>query len=116
MKCRFFDAAADYLEHREALAEVFVLIDSRHEPQAIDVNFVNWLMEIDVPFSLVFTKTDKIKKGRLSSNQALFRERLGHGLPPDLPIFNTSTLKREGRADILRRIGGRLDALGFARG
>lgn len=69
---RFNDFVAAYLEFREGLQHVFVLIDSRLEPQAIDIELVNWLVGVNQPFSLVFTKTDKVKKGKLAANQQLF--------------------------------------------
>ncbi len=72
----FNDFVADYLDYREGLTHTFVLIDSRHEPQQIDVDFVTWLVEKGIPFSLVFTKTDKIKKGKLAANEELFLESL----------------------------------------
>jgi GTP-binding protein len=68
----FNDFVADYLEYREGLTHTFVLIDSRHEPQQIDVDFVTWLVEKGTPFSLVFTKTDKAKKGKLTANRGAF--------------------------------------------
>jgi GTP-binding protein len=52
----------DYLLKRKNLLTVFVLVDSRLEPQKIDLEFINWLGEKQVPFSIVFTKSDKLKK------------------------------------------------------
>ena len=55
----------DYILEREQLTNLFVLIDCRHEPQKIDLEFMEWLGENEIPFSLIFTKIDKISKGRL---------------------------------------------------
>ena len=63
-KARFNEAAADYLEHRPNLCLVFALIDSGLAPQAIDLEFVEWLVRHAVPFVLVFTKTDKVPPPR----------------------------------------------------
>ncbi len=56
----------NYIQNRETLQNTFVLIDSRLEPQANDVDFVNWIGKKQLPFSLVFTKIDKISKGAVS--------------------------------------------------
>ena len=104
---RFNDFVADYLEFREGLTHVFVLIDSRLEPQKLDIEFVTWLVEKQVPFSLVFTKSDKSKPGRVKANRELFLETLAepvHGTPP---TFITSAKTGEGRMDILKAIGER---------
>ena len=58
----------DYLVDRTNLIELFVLIDIRHEPQKIDLNFIEWLYEIEIPFSLIFTKADKLSKNKVVSN------------------------------------------------
>ena len=55
----------DYILEREQLTNLFVLIDCRHEPQKIDLEFMEWLGENEIPFSLIFTKIDKICIGRL---------------------------------------------------
>lgn len=103
---RFNDFVADYLEFREGLRHVFVLIDSRHEPQRIDLDFVSWLVEKGVPFSLVFTKADKVKPGRLAENQRLFLEALAEfaeGIPP---VHATSAEAKTGRLELLGAIRG----------
>ncbi len=58
----------DYILEREQLTNLFVLIDCRHEPQKIDLEFMEWLGENGIPFSLIFTKIDKISRGRLQEN------------------------------------------------
>ena len=102
---RFNDFVADYLEYREGLTHVFVLIDSRHEPQQIDIHFVTWLVECEVPFSLVFTKSDKSKPGRIKANHDLFLEALAEYVDGEPPTFITSSKNSDGRLDVLRAIG-----------
>ncbi|MDF2377021.1 MAG: ribosome biogenesis GTP-binding protein YihA/YsxC [Verrucomicrobiales bacterium] len=102
---RFNDFVADYLEFREGLTHVLVLIDCRLEPQKIDVDFVTWLVECGVPFSLVFTKSDKLKPGRIKANQQLFLEALAEYVDGVPPLFTTSAKSSDGRLDVLRSIG-----------
>jgi len=102
---RFNDFVADYLEFREGLTHVFVLIDSRLEPQKLDIEFVTWLVEKQVPFSLVFTKSDKSKPGRVKANRELFLETLAEYVDGTPPTFITSAKTGEGRMDILKAIG-----------
>lgn len=102
---RFNDFVADYLEFREGLTHVLVLIDCRLEPQKIDIDFVTWLVECGVPFSLVFTKSDKLKPGRIKANQQLFLEALAEYVDGVPPLFTTSAKSSDGRLDVLRSIG-----------
>lgn len=102
---RFNDFVADYLEFREGLTHVLVLIDCRLEPQKIDLDFVTWLVECGVPFSLVFTKSDKLKPGRVKANQTLFLEALAEFVEGVPPIFTTSAKSSDGRLELLRAIG-----------
>ncbi len=102
---RFNDFVADYLEFREGLRHVFVLIDCRLEPQNIDIDFVTWLVEKEVPFSLVFTKSDKLKKGRIKANQEHFIDTLGEYVEGAPPMFVTSAKNNDGRLDLVRWIG-----------
>lgn len=96
---------AEYLTLREGLSCVFVLIDSRHSPQQLDVEFVKWLMEVGVPFVLVFTKVDKLKASKVAKNMELFGEAMSEwcdGLPR---MFTSSAEKGDGRKDLLGFIG-----------
>jgi len=102
---RFNDFVADYLEFRKGLQHVFVLIDSRLPPQKMDIDFLTWLVEKEVPFSLVFTKTDKTKKGQLQTNLTLFLETLGDYVEGVPPFFLTSAKDKKGRQDLIRRLG-----------
>lgn len=91
----------DYLRKRETLAHVFVLIDSRHKPQPIDLQFVNQLGEWQIPFSLVFTKSDKESQKEVSQHvKAFLQAMLEHWqfLPRH---FVTSAVKKTGRRQLL---------------
>jgi GTP-binding protein len=101
---RFNDFVADYLEFREGLTHVFVLIDSRHEPQKIDIDFVTWLVEKAVPFSLIFTKSDKLKPSKVAANRDLFLTTLSEYVDGQPPTFITSVKDKTGRMDVLSAI------------
>lgn len=101
---RFNDFVADYLEFREGLSHVFVLIDSRHEPQKIDIDFVTWLVEKAVPFSLIFTKSDKLKPSKIAANRDLFLTTLSEYVDGQPPTFITSVKDKTGRMDVLSAI------------
>ncbi|MEC5126783.1 ribosome biogenesis GTP-binding protein YihA/YsxC [Verrucomicrobiales bacterium BCK34] len=105
---RFNDFVADYLESREELSHVFVLIDSRHSPMKNDLDFVSWLVEVGVPFSLVFTKSDKLKKGKIEKNRQAFLEAMKEFSEGEPPTFITSAANNDGRNDVLRFIGEKI--------
>ena len=75
---------------REQLVCLFVLVDCRHEPQKIDVEFINWLGENGVPFAIVFTKGDKLGKVRLKENVEAYKARLLEEWEELPPVFVTS--------------------------
>lgn len=86
----------NYIRKRENLTDLFVLIDSRHEPQKIDIDFINQLGKWQIPFALVFTKSDKSTQKETANNVNTFLKALGEyweGLPPH---FVTSAEKRTG--------------------
>ena len=91
----------DYVLERKELVLLFVLIDCRHEPQKIDLEFIQWLGEEGVPFSLVFTKADKLSKGRLASNIEAYTAKLHEEWEELPPIFVTSSEERVGRDELL---------------
>ncbi|MEO7922685.1 MAG: ribosome biogenesis GTP-binding protein YihA/YsxC [Chitinophagaceae bacterium] len=93
-----------YIRKRENLVCLFVLIDSRHEAQAIDLEFINQLGEWKVPFVLVFTKSDKNKPGATIRNTQAFLARLGETWEEPPPSFVSSAVKNEGREAILNYI------------
>ena len=90
---------------RESLISLFVLVDSRHEPQQIDLEFMEWLGENGVPFSIVFTKGDKQGSMRLQQNVDFYKEELLKSWEELPPIFVTSSEKRVGRDELLDYIG-----------
>jgi GTP-binding protein len=94
----------DYILERSELTNLFVLIDSRHEPQQIDLEFMEWLGENATPFSIVYTKTDKISKGRLQENIESYAAKMLEVWEELPPIFITSSLKKDGRDEILQFI------------
>lgn len=85
---------------REQLTNLFVLVDCRHEPQQIDLDFMNWLGENEIPFSIVFTKADKVSKGRLSENITNYKLRLEETWEELPPIFITSAESKLGKDEL----------------
>lgn len=95
----------DYFETREQLVCAFVLIDVRHEAQKIDLEFITYLGETEVPFCLIFTKSDKISKGKAEQNIAAYRKALLANNWEEMPQhFVTSSLDAVGREAILEYI------------
>ena len=91
----------DYALERKELVLLFVLLDCRHEPQKIDLEFIQWLGEEGVPFALVFTKADKLSKGRLAANVEAYKAKLHEEWEELPPIFVTSSEERMGRDELL---------------
>lgn len=94
----------NYMRKRENLVSVFVLIDSRHSPQAVDLEFVNRLGEWNVPFCLVFTKADKTTQSEVSKNSKAFLQTLRQTWQFLPAHFITSAVKKSGRDKILATI------------
>ena len=90
-----------YILFREQLTNLFVLIDSRHEPQRIDLEFMQWLGESHVPFAIVFTKKDKLGSTRFNENIEAYKHKLLETWEELPPMFFTSSEKREGRDELL---------------
>ncbi|MCR5573472.1 MAG: ribosome biogenesis GTP-binding protein YihA/YsxC [Bacteroidaceae bacterium] len=93
-----------YLEQRMEMTCLFVLIDSRLEPQKIDLDFMAWLGENQVPFAIVFTKADKQSKLRTDINVKSYLEKLSEQWEELPPYFVTSALKGTGRDELLAYI------------
>lgn len=91
----------DYILNREQLTCLFVLIDIRHKPQKVDLEFINWVGEKRVPMCIVFTKTDKINKATVHNNVETYTESLYEIWDELPPLFITSSTKREGKEEIL---------------
>ena len=90
-----------YLLLRQQLANVFVLIDIRLEPQAIDREFINWLGQSSIPFSIVFTKADKLSNMKAQESVRRFMDTLKEEWEELPPYFVTSSEKRAGRDELL---------------
>ena len=91
----------DYILEREQMTNLFVLIDSRLEPQKIDLEFIEWLGENGIPFAIIFTKADKLKGGRLKMNINSYLRELGKQWEELPPHFISSSEDRTGRTEIL---------------
>ena len=94
-----------YILQREQLVNLFVLIDIRHDPQAIDREFVDWLGASGVPFSIVFTKADKLGVGKARANAEKWMNALKDTWETLPPYFITSSEKGTGRDEVLDYIG-----------
>ncbi len=91
----------NYVLNREQMYNLFLLIDSRHEPQEIDLEFMRFLGANGVPFSIVFTKADKLSKLRLKTNTENYKKKLLEEWEELPPIFITSSSAAEGRTELL---------------
>ncbi len=90
-----------YILEREQLVNVFVLVDVRLEPQAIDLEFINWLGLSGVPFSIVFTKADKLTGAKVRANVEAYKKKMLETWEEMPPHFITSAEKNEGRQELL---------------
>jgi GTP-binding protein len=95
----------DYIRQRENLVNLFVLVDSRHEPQQLDIDFINRLGEWQIPFAIVFTKTDKNKPAVTPRNIDSFMKQLSPTWTELPKYFISSALNKTGRKEILDFIG-----------
>lgn len=93
-----------YIQERLQLTSLFVLLDCRHAPQTIDLEFMEWLGENGVPFSIIFTKIDKISRAKLNENIAAYKSKLAETWEELPPIFLTSSEKKKGRDEVLNYI------------
>ncbi len=94
----------DYILEREQMTNLFVLIDSRLEPQKIDLEFMEWLGENGIPFSIVFTKADKLKGGKLMNNINSYLRELRKQWDELPPYFISSSESRLGKKELLEYI------------
>lgn len=90
-----------YLQYRENMACAFVLIDGYIPPQAIDLEFVNWMGQSRIPFVLVFTKLDRLSKAEKNKNVDAFKNELLKTWNEVPPFFLTSSAEKLGREEIL---------------
>ena len=105
---RFADIITGFLLKRGVISRVFVLIDSRHEPHKIDLEFVSWLAGCGVSYSLVFTKIDKLKPSLVTKNIAAFEAGLKEWNTEMPDVFRCSSFSGAGRAELLAYIGSQL--------
>jgi GTP-binding protein len=94
----------EYLENRENLICTFVLVDVRHEPQKIDLEFIHNLGEKGIPFCLVFTKADKLSKTAVDKNVEQYKEKMLETWEEMPQFFITSSVNGSGKDEILRTI------------
>lgn len=93
-----------YILQREQLTNVFVLVDIRHEAQKIDLDFINWLGQSQIPFTIIFTKADKLSVSKAQANVVAYKRKLEETWEELPPIFVTSSESRQGRDEILNYI------------
>lgn len=91
----------DYVEYRKNLMCLFVLLDSRHAPQQNDLQFMRWLGEKRIPFSMIFTKTDKLSSSALNKNLNHYKKEMLKDWESLPSIFSTSAEQKIGRNEIL---------------
>ena len=94
----------DYFEQRKQLVSAFVLVDIRHEPQKIDVEFMQWLGERAIPFAIIFTKADKLKPQAIERNVATYKEVLLESWEEFPPYFVTSAQNKIGKEELTQYI------------
>ena len=95
---------SSYILRREQMTNLFVLVDSRHDPQKIDMEFIEWLGENGIPFSIVFTKADKSKPTKLKANIDAYLKALKEQWEELPPYFITSSENKTGRTELLNYI------------
>ncbi len=110
-RARFNQAVADYLEHRANLCLVFALVDSSLEPQAIDLEFVEWLVRHAVPFVLVFTKTDKVPADTMRTNVSAFNDQISAWFEKPPTSLTCSATTGQGRSELLGVIQEQMSAI-----
>lgn len=100
-RARLEDMIHNYILNRQQMTNLFLLIDGRHQPQKIDLEFMNWLGENGVPFSIVFTKLDKLTSTAARKATAEYCSALLEYWDELPPVFRTSSVDRRGRNEIL---------------
>jgi GTP-binding protein len=104
LRAGFSQIITNYISKRTSLLNLFVLIDCRLEPQSIDLQFLRWLGQNGVPFSLVFTKCDKLGKNKLAENIESYKKTLLEEWSKLPPSFLTSAASAMGRDELLQYI------------
>lgn len=111
---KFQKMIEDYILERKALVNLFVLIDSRIPPQQIDLEFMEWLGENGVPFSMVYTKIDKLKGNQLNKNLKVYHKKMLETWSQIPVYFATSSETGAGKSELLNYIGEINKQLGIA--
>lgn len=104
LRANFEKFISEYLLNRHNLTNVFVLLDCRHEPQKIDVEFMNWCGEKNIPFCLVFTKIDKLSSSALQKNLAKYKKEMLKYWSELPPVFVTSSDSGFGKEKLMNYI------------
>jgi GTP-binding protein len=104
MRSKWEKFIADYLTKRETLMNIFVLLDARLEPQKIDLEFMNWCGEKGLPFSMVFTKIDKLSSSVLQKNLAKYKKEMLKYWEEMPPVFTSSSTSGFGREQLLNYV------------
>ncbi|NJK91389.1 MAG: YihA family ribosome biogenesis GTP-binding protein [Blastochloris sp.] len=104
-RAKFSESVAEYLARRETLSFVFVLIDARIPPQAIDLDFMGWITERNLPHGLVLTKTEKLSETKIQQARQGVLEAMGRTVGEEFPVFVTSSAQGRGKVEILGWIG-----------
>ncbi len=105
MQQKIENMITSYIMQRDQLVNLFLLIDIRHDPQKIDLEFIDWLGNSGVPFSIIFTKADKLSALKAGEHVKKYMEQLKETWEELPPYFVTSSEKRTGREDVLNYIG-----------
>ena len=104
-RLKFEAFISEYLLERTTLVNTFVLLDSRLEPQKIDIEFMNWCGEKGIPFAMVFTKIDKLSSSSLQKNLAAYKKEMLKYWEELPPVFTTSSESQFGKEKLLNYIG-----------
>lgn len=94
----------DYFEKRSQLVLAFVLIDCRHEPQPVDIDFMRYLAQLDIPFQIIFTKADKLKPKALATNLETYTQKMLESWEEMPAYYITSSSKKQGKEIVLDNI------------
>ena len=101
----FANFISDYILKRPNLDCLFILVDSRHEPRKIDLEFIAWCGENEIPIAIVMTKTDKLKPAELEHNINVYVETLLQEWEETPPMYYTSAENKNGKEELLEYIG-----------
>ena len=112
-KTKWEKMISNYILERENLVTLFVLVDSRLEPQKIDSEFIQWVGEKNIPLVIVLTKSDKLSKNQLSSSIARYRKHLKKSWDQIPAMISTSSLTNLGKEEILNYIDDTLKEVPF---